>query len=133
MVVPPLATRVVLVGGTGQGPKIVSGRAMKNVCDFRSKIIWPTSRCLICGLANIKICDQHQIVTCLVHEEIRLSGDNKRKQMPNRGVVTVPRSVLDVRVVQGDKHNFCLPPRRVVTVKRRGRRVVFVGRGRKRF
>ena len=79
------------------------------------------------------ICDQHQIVTCLVHEEIRLSGDNKRKQMPNRGVVTVPRSVLDVRVVQGDKHNFCLPPRRVVTVKRRGRRVVFVGRGRKRF
>ena len=34
MVVPPLATRVVLVGGTGQGPKIVSGRAMKNVCEF---------------------------------------------------------------------------------------------------
>ena len=133
MVVPPLATRVVLVGGTGQEPKIVSGRAMKNVCEFRSKIIWPTSRCLICGLAHIKICDQHQIVTCLVHEEIRLSGDKKRKQMPNRGVVTVPRSVLDVRVVQGDKHNFCLPPRRVVTVKRRGRRVVFVGRGGKRF
>ena len=45
---------------TGQEPKIVSGRAMKNVCEFQIK----TSRCLICGLANIKMFDLWPTSNC---------------------------------------------------------------------